>query len=341
MIDLDSTLADVQSSERYPVGTLKMDDPTAKVRLSHSTNSLLRGCERKFQKTKLLHNPLPRENTPATVFGKAYGAAAQHYMVLRTMGETVQTAMDSSIYEAYLSYSPALEDDRRFMERVIYCIQAAQGFHEQQLMEWEIAELGGRFAAEMSFRIDIDDKYYYVGYLDLVLKNRRNGRYAVTDYKSTSMRGEDLSPNYKFSDQVLGYTMVLDAAAGKELSEFDTNFWICQLPSSGISSIYQPKFKAYTFPKTLKDRFEWFLKLYLDVNYLETLSNLDVYPRRASHCTSYNKTCHFFNECQYTESDKPGIYEEDKTEYQFNYKLEDLFKDHQERLSIIQTASRR
>ena len=334
MIDLDSTLAGVQSAERYPVGNIKMNHPSAKVRLSHSTNSLLHGCERKFQKTKLLHNPLPRENTPATVFGKSYGAAAQHYMVLRTMGESVNVAMDSAIYEAYLNYAPALEDDRRFLERVIYSIQAAKGFHEQQLMEWEIAELGGRFAAEMSFRIDINDKYYYVGYLDLVLKHRKSGRYAVTDYKSTSMRGEDLSPHYKFSDQVLGYTMILDAAAGKELTEFDTNFWVCQLPSGSLSNIYQPNFKAYTFPKTLKDRFEWFLKLYLDVNYLETLSNIEVYPRRANYCTSYNKTCYFFNECQYTDGDQPGIYEPDVIDYQFNYNLDDLFKDHQERLAL-------
>lgn len=335
MIDLDTKLSDIQSAERYPVGSVTMADPSAKVRLSHSTQSLIHGCERKFQKSKLLHNPLPRENSPATVFGRSYGSAAQHYMILRTMGESVQVAMDSAIYEAFLNYYPILDDDRRFLERVIYCIQAAQPFHEQQLREYDIAEFNGKFASELSFRIDIDETYYFVGYLDLVLQHKKSKRYAVTDYKSTSLRGEDLSPMFKFSDQVIGYTIILDAIAGYELAEFDTNYWICQLPSGGKASLWQPKFQSYSFPKTMKDRFEWFLKLYLDVNYLKTLTNLDVYPRRASYCKSFNKTCYFFNECGFTAGDRPAIYQEDDIEYQFNYNLEDLFRSHQERMAAL------
>lgn len=337
---MNETLAYSEVAYQHPEiidpSVLRMDDPSARIRLSHSTNSLLRGCERKFQKTRLLLSNVPRDNSPATVFGKAYGSAAQHYMVLRTLGEPATVALDSAIYEAFLNYDPPLEDDKRFIERVIYCLQVGQAFHEQQLMEWEIAELNGKMASELSFKIEINAKYYYVGYLDLVLKHRRTGRYAVTDYKTTSMRGEDLSPAYKFSDQVLGYTMILDAAAGAELAEFDTNYWVCQLPSTGLSSLYQPSFKSYTFPKTIKDRFEWFLKLYLDVNYLDTLSGLSVYPRRANHCKAYNQVCKFFNECQFTAGDQPGIYTPDGIDYQFTYNLDELFKDHQERLAALE-----
>lgn len=307
--------------------------PGSRVRLSHSTLSLMHGCERKFQKTKLLHNPNAREESPAMTFGKAYGAAAQLYMILRTEGRSVAEAVDSAIWEAFKQYLPiSQQDDRRFLERCIYCIQAAQPFHERMLMEWEIPQFNGRYAAELSFCLDIDEVYYFVGYIDLVLKHRRSGRFAVTDYKSTSLTATDLTPMFKYTDQVLGYSIVLDQIAGKEQAEFETNYWVCQLLSRSISDLYQPKFTDLSFPKTLRDRMEWFLKLYLDVHYMRNLSELDVYPKRGSNCMSYNRVCTFFNGCQYTALDQPAIYIPDETEYDFTFKLDDIFANHNIRL---------
>ena len=84
-------------------------------------------------------------------------------------------------------------------------------------------------------------------------------------------------------------------------------------------------------------RFEWFLKLYFDVNYLKSLRGLDVYPRRDS-CKAYNRVCNFFSDCGLTATDRPAIYVPDDTVYDFNYNLDDLFEDHRRRLSIITSA---
>lgn len=318
-----------------PEGTILMNDPSAKVRLSHSTNALMHSCERKFQKTKLLLTRQAREETPATCFGKGFGAAVQHYMVLRTMGESAQVAIDSAIWEGIINWGDTNQkDDRRFIERLIHIIQLSQNFSERMLMEWEIAEFRGRFATELSFRININEKYYFVGYIDLVLRNVKTGRYAPTDYKTTSLNGDDLTPNFKFSDQVLGYSIVLDAIVGTQLSDFDTNYWVAQLANHGKAALWEANFKDYNFPKTLRDRFEWFLKLYLDVNYMESLTDLQVYPRRNA-CRAYNRTCQFFGECQFTETDTFAPYIEDTIEYDFVFELDDLFMDHQKRLNII------
>lgn len=309
-------------------------EPGSKIRLSNSTLSLYHSCERKFQKTKLLVNNSLRDESPAMTFGKSYGAAAQLYMILRTEGSSPQEAMDSAIWEAFLQYQPwQMMDDRRFIERVIYCIQAAQPFHERMLMEWEIPQFNGKYAAELSFRLDIDDLYYYVGYLDLVLKHRKSGRFAVTDYKSTSLAAIDLGPYFKYSDQVLGYSIVLDKIAGREVAEFDTNYWICQLSSRSLSSLYEPKFQDLSFPKTMRDRMEWFLKLYLDVHSMRSLASLDVYPKRLS-CTNYNKVCQFYNGCQFTELDQKAIYVPDEIEYDFTYDLNEIFQEHNQRLLV-------
>lgn len=310
---------------------LYMDDPSARVRLSHSTFELLHGCERKFQKTKLLRNDRARDESPATVFGKSIGSAWQHYFLLRSLGNPVKDALDSSIYIAWVNYDPVLEDDKRFLERAVMVMQRSVDFLERMLIDWEIAFFNGKPASELGFNLDIDPKYYLVGYIDLVVKHRRSGRYAIVDIKTTSMRGEDLTPAYKFSDQCLGYSIVLDKIAGAGLAEYDVTYWVCQLPGTK-GELYLPNNREYTFPKTLKDRFDWFLKIYLDVNYIKGLENLDAYPKRGSNCQAWNKICMFFNECQFTSGDTPAYYVPDTIAYDFTYKLNDILEDHMERL---------
>lgn len=333
MIDLDTSLADVKSAGKIIASdAIRMDDPSARVRLSHSTMGLLRGCERKFQKSKLLLNPGAREESAAMSFGKAFGAAVQLYFILRTEGETVQVAQDSGIWEIFKQYSPLLEDDRRFLERCIFIFIEAQHFLERQLMEWEIAVFEGKYASELSFKLDITPRYYYVGYLDLVLKHRKTGRYAVTDVKSTALWAQNLEPVYKFSDQVIGYSIILDKIVGPELAHFDTNYWVAQIASRSIATLYEPKFHALNFQKTLQDRFEWFLKLYMDVNRIQSLEKLTVYPKR-DNCMAYNKVCQYYQTCQFTMADEPGVYIPDEIDYQFVYNIDDVFADHQRRLA--------
>lgn len=82
MIDLDTPLSGITTPSYLenkkggaPEGWtgLYMNDPAARVRLSHSTFELIHGCERKFQKVKLLDNPNAREESAAMSFGKAVG----------------------------------------------------------------------------------------------------------------------------------------------------------------------------------------------------------------------------------------------------------------------------
>lgn len=337
MIDLDTPLSGIGSygakESKAPEGWtgLYMNSPEARIRLSHSTLELLHGCERRFQKVKLLDNPGAREESAAMSFGSSVGAAWQHYFVLRTMGNSVKDSLASAQFVAWQHYFPILEDDRRFLERALWCVKASVPFLEKMLEEWEIAYLNNRYATELGFNLDIDPKFYYVGYIDLVVKNRRSGRYAIVDIKTTSIRAVDLTPVYKFSDQCLGYSIILDSIAGADQSEYDVMYWVMQLPSSK-GELFNPEFKDYVFPKTLKDRFDWFLKLYLDVNYIKGLQDLDAYPKRGSYCMSFNKVCKFFNECQFTAADKPAFYMPDETAYDFNYKLEDILHDHMQRL---------
>lgn len=335
---LDTNLASIDAKaammDAPKEGDLTMDSPEARVRLSNSTMALIRSCERKFQKAKLLRTRAPREESPALSFGKGYGAGVQHYLVLRSSGVAISEAIAAAQYVAWLSYFPSLEDDRRFQERMLELLTKAVPFLEARLEEWEVATFNGKPASELSFNLNISPRYYYVGYIDLVMRHRDSGRYAIVDIKSTSLTAQDLRPYYRNSDQGVGYSIVLDAIVGKELAAFDVSYWATQLPGAK-SELFNPKHHELTFPYTIKDRFDWFLKLYLDVNYITALEQMTAYPKRGQSCMSYNRVCNFYTECNEVALDEPQVYEPDTIEYDFNFELSDLLANHQARLEKL------
>lgn len=307
-----------------------------KIRLSHSTRGTLHGCERKFQKERLLENPSAREDYPATVFGKAFGHASQYYFVQRTYGKSPQEALEDSLFQLFLAYTPWLEDDRRFFERCAGLFTNAQRFLEDRLLEYKIASFNGKPATELSFRLDINETYYYVGYIDFVLQNINTGRFGVADCKTTSVWRTDLDPYYKNSDQVLGYTVALDEIVGSELAEFDTTYWAFQM-ANNPKDFFVSNPHNLTYKKSLKDRFEWFVGLKLDIEHLNICTELEIFPRRGDFCMAYNKPCQYFNECQFTAGDKLRDVDKFKDDivYDFTFNLDDIIGNHIERLRRV------
>jgi len=305
-----------------------------KIRLSHSTRGTLHGCERKFQLERILTNPNEREDWPATVFGKAFGHAAQHYFVLRTNGVSPAEALDSSMFQIFMAYTPWLEDDRRFMARCLGLFNNSQYFLEDRLLEYRIATFNGKPATELSFRLDIDDTYYYVGYIDFVLQHIGTGRFGVVDCKTTSVWRTDLDPYYKNSDQVLGYTVALDEIVGSNLAEFDTTYWAFQL-ANNEKDYFVANPHNLVYKKTLKDRLEWFVGLKLDIEHLQICTDMNIFPRRGDFCMAFNKPCAYFNECQFTSTDilRPVEKFKDDIVYDFTFQLDDIISSHVQRLA--------
>lgn len=337
--NLSTVVAAGQQTPAPTADSLSMADPEARVRLSHSTLGLLHSCERKFQKTKLLRTKAPREESPALSFGKGWGAGAQHYLVLRSAGYSVPESIDAALYVAWASYFPSLEDDRRFQTRLFELLIKAVPFFESKLEEYEVATFDGRPASELSFKLEINDRYYFVGYVDLVVRHRQTGRYSVVDLKTTSLTASDLRPYYRNSDQGIGYSIVLDAIVGQDQSVFDVSYWVTQL-SNAKSAQFEASHQDLTFPYTIKDRFDWFLKLFLDVNYMQALEPMTAYPKRGNACMNFNRVCNFYSECNEVALDEPAAYIPDDTVYDFNFNLTDLLADHQTRLeSMLITTS--
>lgn len=290
------------------------------IRLSHSTMQLVNTCERKFQLEKLLVTGKERDVTADTVFGTAYGIGVQHYFVHQDK--------EQAIYQLWLAYNPLLENEKKTLVKCINALECSFAKIDSLLMEYEVVYFDGKPAEELGFALLTETKYYFVGYLDLVLRNIFSGKYIALDVKHTGLELTDLAPIYKNSAQLIGYSIVVDAIAGEELAEYDVMYFVAQLGRE-----FSPQIHALTYTKTLLDRLNWFLTIGMDIERLARMEELNIYPMRGDACLKYNRPCKYFGLCHMHTLDIPKKIEPDVEEYRFIYNLQDLIDDHVRRVT--------
>lgn len=293
--------------------------PIQSIRLSNSTMDLINSCERKFQIEKLLHNDYTREHTPDTVFGTAFGIGIAEYFITRDE--------DQALYKAWMAYYPELESEKKTMAKCFNALICAFPRVDQMLEEYEVVWFNGKPAAELSFALMINEDYYFVGYIDIVLKGIYTDKYVVLDAKTTGLELTNLDPLYKNSAQLVGYSIALDAIVGEEQAEYDVMYLVSQLGRS-----YQPQTHVLTYKKTVLDRLQWFLSLGLDVERLARMKELNIYPRRGNACLRFNRPCFHFGTCELHSLDIPKVDVQDTNEYDFYFDLQELIDNHVQRV---------
>lgn len=296
-----------------------MDAKVKPFRLSYSTLDILHTCERKLQLSKLLVTEVDKEESEHFSFGHAFGAGVATYLVTQDANQ--------ALYQAWLAYWPEIETDKKSIARCIAALEVAIPKLDTILMDYEIVTFENKPAVELSFRLNVTDDYYFVGYIDAVLKNRYTGQHMVFECKTTGLQLYDLSPLYKNSGQALGYSIVLDRITGEKLSSYGVMYFVAQLGKN-----FMPTIHMYEWDKTLSDRLNWFISLGLDVSHLQRMKELDVYPKRGQSCLQYNRPCQFFGVCGLHSLDQYKEIPEDTIEYQFIYNMDDLIQDHLKRI---------
>lgn len=294
------------------------------MRLSHSSLEVLQSCERKFQIEKLLVNLDDKEESVHFSFGHGFGAGIATYMVTQDK--------DQALFQGWMAYMPVVEDDKKNQATCVSALLASFPALDRLLQTYEVATFNGAPAVELSFRLDVNPSKYFVGHIDVVLKHRVTGRYYVMEVKSTGIQLLDLKPLYQHSGQALGYSIALDKIVGEKISDYGVLYFVIQLPSSNAKDGV-PKPIVMEFKKTLLDRLNWFISLGLDVQHLEAMEELNIFPKRFSACLKYNRPCRHFGTCSMQSFDVPKVQEEDKIVYTFQYELDDLVSDHLERIA--------
>lgn len=290
-----------------------------RLRLSHSSLQLLNTCERKFQLEKLLGAPREIES-PHFSFGHAFGAGVATYMVTQDK--------DRAIYECWRNYWPIAENDSKTQTRAIACLMNAFMKLDNLLSEYEVPDFKGKPAVELSFKLNINKDVYFVGHIDVVLRNMITGKYMVMEVKSTGLQLLDIEALYKNSGQALGYSIALDEISGRELTEYGVIYCVTQLGKN-----FQQTTHILPFHKTLVDRLNWFVTLGLDVQRIEEMQKINIFPKRGDSCVKYNKPCFHYGICDLHSADVEAPEEKDDIEYTFEYDLDTLIEHHLERIA--------
>lgn len=296
-----------------------METKPIPIRLSYSTLEEFNRCERYFQLRKLLATDDTRDESADLSFGTAYGVGIAEYMLHQNK--------NVAIYKAWLAYWPELETDKKNVWLMIHALEASFPMADKLLIDYELLVIKDKPAMELSFRINLTPEYYYVGYIDFVMRNRWDGTCVVWDAKTTGLQLLDLSPLYQNSLQGLGYSIALDAIVGEEQAHYAVGYFVAQLLKDA-----KVKVQPLVFKKTLLDRLNWLMTLGGDLSRLEQAAQLNFYPRRGSGCLKHNRPCKHFGVCQMSSLDIPRVREEDTTEYDFVFELDDLIADHLRRV---------
>jgi hypothetical protein len=296
-----------------------MSSKVIPIRLRHSNLDTLYVCKRKFQLEELLDGGNKREDTVDTVFGTAYGVGIATYFVTQDS--------DRALFEAWRAYSPEIENDKKNIPRMLAALMASFFIVDTLLMEYEVAYFNGMPAVELSFRLNTSKPYYFVGHVDLVLRNKLTGVYFILDAKTTGSQLLDLTPLYKHSGQALGYSIALDKIVGKEVTSYGVIYFVAQLGKE-----FKAKIHIINFEKTLMDRLNWFISLGMQIEQLERMEQLGFYPMEFQGCLRFNRPCPHFGTCHLHSFDIPAKRKEDLEEYQFVYNLDELITDHLSRI---------
>lgn len=301
--------------------------PFSQIRLSHSALEILNSCEQKFEIERFFIGSKAEETNPDFIFGKAYGAGFQEYLVTKDI--------DKAIWKIFLSFDPWVEKDSKQFWKIIHALVVNTDKIDKFLEENELVYFHGAAAIELGIRILIDDTFYYVGFIDAVVKNRLTGKYGVIECKSTASHLYEIEPMYRHSGQGIGYSIGLDTIVGAELADYDIIYPVLQYPSRLAA---EPIIHFLRFEKNLLDRLQWFITLQLDVDRIKTMFQLNHFPKRVSACLAFNRVCPHYGTChllsirQY-KKEEPDPHEK---KYSFTFSLQNIIEDH---LRRVKTAT--
>lgn len=257
--------------------------------LSFSNLETFCSCPRKYELHKL-SSQLTQEQLETNInfcFGHAVAAGVQHYLAFGDEQEAIKQTLFA--WNADL----LLEDEKKKDKSIWSAIGAVQifiGQYADQFHEWEVAHFKGKPAIEFSFKVDLQNSYFYFGHVDLILVHKTTKQLMVVELKTNGSNTIN-DAMYSNSPQALGYTIILDQLAAE--LESPEQFLVFYL-------IYKTKTKEFIsmpFPKTSLHKANWIRTLLLQCEELDRYTEAGFFPKRHSGCFVYQKQCPYYGVC--------------------------------------------
>lgn len=294
--------------------TLVEDAAMKHLFISHSSRKLLHGCVRKFWMQKFLQHPKYETGLAAEV-GKALHLGFQHYIVHKDEAAAIWEYMKA--YPIELCYD---DMDDRSLEAGYYTLMEIIACSISSQMEVaQIVCLDGvtRPAIEVPFEIvlegiDLDGNgmgISYIGYIDAIMWDPIDEEYCVLDLKTSGRKLTDVDPLYKFSEQVIPYSMVLEYMQNSGVSQFTAKYVHAKI------DILAPNVQTLPYVKDAHAVQEWYQGLLVDVAAIQQYIRMNFWPRTGGGdgCMSWNRPCKFFDICGINDHDMLRNIVEDAT----------------------------
>jgi hypothetical protein len=178
--------------------------------LSYSTTLQLHSCPRRMLLEKITAKEETSCDNADFLYGHAVGAGIQSFI---SYGNREQ-----ALLECFMAWNGDLEVEKsKSKKNIWYAIVAVEKFiqlRDMILKGWEIAVFNGKPANELAFRLNLDNGYYYLGHIDLILYHPVQKKFMILELKTTSFTSIS-EATYKNSAQALGYSLILDALVEK------------------------------------------------------------------------------------------------------------------------------
>ena len=336
---LGQTAASASSVGLTTTGTYSYSALMANVaNLSYSNLQTFESCPRRFELTKLTASlePQHRETNADFVYGHAVAAGVQHYLAFHDRDEALKHLVfawnsDLLLTNARINYAGKSVGGDKSIWKAITALEIFISIAPSLLADWTVAYLQGRPAIELSFRIDLENGYFYYGHVDLILQNTTTNELMVLELKTSGGTSIDES-SYKNSPQALGYTLVLDSIA--QNLQLSASFYVLYL-------IYKSKTREFvplTFTKTFLDRANWIRTLLIQCNEIDSYRRMNFFPKRHQGCNAYFRRCPHFDTCTMSNKAQSQFSSLEEINYpseeilpEFNYTISQLI-DHQREL---------
>ena len=273
--------------------------------LSHSSIETLHSCPRKFEIYRMNYAP-KEKGTIDTAFGHAVGVGVQELLIsksandylpaLRDANTSLLSEYQNAVWEMFLSWEVAIDETKPKSKKSFHSACLAVEKYQQQLLplltdEWELAYFEGKPAVELGFIIKLPNDYYYRGYVDAVLVNKKEKRFRVLELKTTGLNVVDIA-QYKNSFQGVGYGVILDKLAAS--MDYAADYYVDYLVYKTVSQ----EFLTFPFLKTNYQRAKWLSQLLVETETIDLYLQKELFPTHGESCYNFYRQCQYFGICE-------------------------------------------
>ena len=273
--------------------------------LSHSSIETLHSCPRKFEIYRMNYAP-KSGGTIDTAFGHAVGVGIQKLLQLNsmkvnnpivTMDNTILLSdYQSALWEMFLSLEVPIDAVKPKSKKSFHAAGIAVEKYQQQLLplvsqDWELAYFEGKPAVELGFIIKLPNGYYYRGYVDAVLVNKKEKRFRVLELKTTGLAVVDIA-QYKNSFEGVGYGVILDKLAAS--MDYAADYYVDYL----VYKTGAQEFLTFPFLKTNYQRAKWLSQLLVETETIDLYLKKELFPTHCESCYNFYRQCQYFGMCE-------------------------------------------